>query len=130
MDLNAIHGILFNAQIMFMAALAIWSAALAARSQPLSGNFFGAVATNAMLAVAVLIVGIIMFAQGLRVDRPTIYFLYMAWLIVIMPGLFSILRGSDDRSAALKFAILATFNVFVSLSMWERGLVGPWQPGI
>lgn len=129
MDLNDIHGILFNAQIMFMAVLGLWSAVLAARSQPLSGNFFGAVATNALLAVAVLIVGIVMFAQGLRVERPTIYFLYMAWLIVIMPGLFSILRGGDDSSAALKFALLAIFNVFVSLSMWERGLVGPWLPG-
>jgi hypothetical protein len=56
------------------------------------------------------------------------YFLYMAYLIVIMPGLFSMLRGRDDREAALYFALLAVFNVFVSLSMLQRGLVGPWLP--
>jgi hypothetical protein len=52
----------------------------------------------------------------------------MAWLIVIMPGLFSMLRGRDDRHAAIAFTILCVFNVFVGLSMWQRGLVGPWLP--
>jgi hypothetical protein len=45
-----------------------------------------------------------------------------------MPGLFSLLRGRDDRNAALAFAILALFNFFVGLSMTQRGLVGPWLP--
>ena len=128
MDLNSIHGILFNAHILFMAALALWSIVMAVRNRSISGQFFGAVATSALLAASVLIVGIIMYASGLRIERPTIYFLYMAWLIVIMPGLFSMLRGRDDRDAALAFALLATFNVFVSLSMLQRGLVGPWLP--
>ena len=128
MDLNTIHGILFNAHILFMAALALWSVVMAVRSGSISGQFFGAVATSALLAAAVLLIGIIMFVSGLRVERTTIYFLYMAYLVVIMPGLFSMLRGRDDRQAALAFALLATFNVFVSLSMLQRGLVGPWLP--
>lgn len=129
MTLDTIHGILFNAHILFMGALALWSIAVAASGGSISGQFFGAVATNAILAGVVLLLGVIMFAQGLRVERTTIYFLYMAYLIVIMPGLFSMLRGRDDREAALFFALLATFNVFVSLSMLQRGLVGPWLPG-
>lgn len=128
MNLNDIHGILFNAHILFSLALGVWAAAMAANNRSISGQFWGAVATSAMLAGAVLLVGVIMFAQGLRVERPTIYFLYMAWLIVIMPGLFSMLRGRDDRHAAIAFSMLAIFNVFVSVSMWQRGLVGPWLP--
>ena len=128
MDLNTIHGILFNAHILFMGILALWSIVMAVRTESISGQFFGAVATSALLAAAVVLIGIIMFASGLRIDRPTIYFLYMAYLVVIMPGLFSMLRGRDDRQAALFFALLATFNVFVSLSMVQRGLVGPWLP--
>ena len=128
MDLNTIHGILFNAHILFMAVLGLWSIVMAVRTNSISGQFFGAVATSALLAAVVLLIGIIMFLQGLTVERPTIYFLYMAWLIIIMPGLFSMLRGRDDREAALYFAMLAVFNVFVSLSMWQRGLVGPWLP--
>ena len=128
MGLNAVHTILFNAQMLFSLALGVWAAALAVRDQPISGNFWGSVATQALLCAAVLLVGIVMALQGLRLERTTVYFLYMAWLVVIMPGLFSLLRGRDDRSAAVAFSILCIFNFFVGLSMWQRGLVGPWLP--
>ena len=126
MNLNDIHGILFNAYILFTLALGVWSAVMAARRQSISGNFWGAVATGAILAAVILLAGIIMYAQGLRVERPTIYFLYMTWLVIIMPGLFSMLRGRDDSSAALAFSILAVFNFFVAISMLQRGLISPW----
>lgn len=128
MTLNDLHAILFNAHIIYSLALCIWGAVMAARGGSISGNFFGAVATSALLAAAVLLIGLVMFAQGLRVERTTIYILYMVWLIVLMPGLFSLLRGRDDRDAAIAFSILSIFNFFVSLSMWQRGLVGPWLP--
>jgi hypothetical protein len=124
--LNDIHGVLFNAHIMFSLILGIWAAGMAARNQSVSGNFWGAVATITVLAALVLIVGILMAITGLRIARMTIYFLYMAWLVVIMPGLFTMLRGRDDRSAAIAFAILSFFNASTSFSMWSRGLVGPW----
>jgi hypothetical protein len=124
--LSDIHGILFNAHILFSAALGIWAAGLAATNRPLSGNFWGAVATGTILAVGVLLIGIIMTLSGLRVARLTIYFLYMLWLVIIMPGLFTLLRGRDDRSAAIAFAALCFFNAATSLSMWQRGLVAPW----
>ena len=128
MQLNDIHGILFNAYILYSLALGAWSASMAARERSISGGFWGAVATGAILAGVVLVLGIGMFAQGLRVERPTVYFLYMAWLVVVMPGLFSMLRGRDDRHAAIAFSILSFFNVFVGISMWQRDLVGPWLP--
>jgi hypothetical protein len=128
MTLDAIHSILFNMHILYSLALGIWSAVMAAREQSISGNFWGAVATSAILAAVVLLVGVVMILQGLRLERTGIYLLYMLWLIIIMPGLFSMLRGRDDRSAALAFSMLSFFNFFVSLSMQERGLVSPWLP--
>lgn len=124
--LNDIHTILFNMHILYSAALGVWAAAVAARNQALSGSFWGAVVTYALLAGAVTLVGIIMTAQGLRPDRIVTYYLYMAWLVVIMPGLFSLLRGRDDRSAAIAFSILAFFNATTSISMWQRQIVAPW----
>jgi uncharacterized membrane protein YiaA len=80
------------------------------------------------LAGAVLVIGIVLTLMGLRPadERLGLYYLYMAWLVVIMPGLFSMLRGRDDRSAALAFAMLAFFNAGVSFSMAQRGIIGPW----
>ena len=101
---------------------------IAGRNQPVPGGYWGAVVTQSILAGAILVLGIILTLTGARpVDgRLELYFLYMAWLAVIMPGLFSILRGRDDRSAALSFAMLAFFNAGVSLSMMERQIIGPW----
>ena len=67
-----------------------------------------------------------MTLQGLRPQRLTLYYLYMAFLIIIMPGLFSLLRGRDDRSAAIAFSILALFNATTAFSMAQRDVIGPW----
>jgi hypothetical protein len=81
-----------------------------------------------MLVGVTLLIGVIMALQGMRPEdgRLVLYFLYMAFLLVIMPGLFSMLRGRDDRSAAVAFAILAFFNASVSISMATRMITGPW----
>jgi hypothetical protein len=129
MNLSDIHGVLFNAHILFSFVMAVWAAVMAARDQSISGNFWGALATITLLAAMVLGVGVILVLGGYRPadGRLTLYFLYMAWLVVIMPGLFTLLRGRDDRSAALAFAILALFNAFTSISMAQRMITGPWM---
>ncbi len=126
MNLNDIHSILFNAYIIYAVILGVWSAVTAARGESISGSFWGAVATSAILAAAVTLIGILMTLQGLRPQRIVVYYLYMAFLIVIMPGLFTMLRGRDDRSAAIAFSILAFFNATTAFSMWQREILGPW----
>ena len=126
MTLNDLHAILFNAHILYSVALGIWAGVTAAREESISGNFWGAVATSAILALIVMVLGVVMTAQGLRPHRLTIYYLYMLWLIIIMPGLFTLLRGRDDRQAAIAFSILAFFNAATSFSMVQREVVGPW----
>lgn len=126
MGFNDIHNILFNASILFTLVLGVWSAVMAARNEPISGNFWGAIATYAILAGLVLLVGVIMTLQGLRPQRTIIYYLYMVWLVIILPGLFSLLRGRDDRSAALAFSLLCFFNAATSFSMYQRNVIGPW----
>ena len=125
--MNLIHTIMFNMHIFYSLALGIWAAVLAARNRSISGNFWGAVAISALLAGSVTLVGVIMFAQGLRPERPLTYFLYMAWLTVIMPGLYTMLHGREDRNAAIAFSILAFFNAATSMSMWQRSIVAPWM---
>jgi hypothetical membrane protein len=126
MDLNDLHNILFNMHILYSVLLGIWAAFMAAQNQSISGSFWGAVVISAGLAAGVTLVGVIMTLQGLRPQRIVLYYLYMAFLIVIMPGLFSLLRGRDDRSAAIAFSILAFFNASTSISMLQRSVLGPW----
>lgn len=120
------HAVLFNMQILYSIFLGVYAAVLAARQESISGNFWGAMLAYAGLNGFTLLVGILLALNGYTVaagGRTTIYFLYMAFLCVIMPGLFSLLRGRDDRNAAIAFSLLALFNASVSISMFQRGLV-------
>ncbi|MBC7871995.1 MAG: hypothetical protein H7Y09_14210 [Chitinophagaceae bacterium] len=132
MELNEIHNILFNAHILYSLVMSVWAAVMASRNESISGNFWGAVATGAVLAAAITVIGVIMALQGLQPGpednkRLGLYFIYMSWLVIIMPGLFTLLRGRDDRSAAIAFAILAFFNASVSFSMMQRMVISPWS---
>jgi hypothetical protein len=126
MTLADLHNILFNWHILYSFILGGWAVIMAARRESISGNFWGGVAVGTGLAGVVLVVGIILTLQGLTTARLVTYYLYMAWLVIIMPGLFFMLRGRDDRNAAIAFAVLSIFNGFTSLSMLQRGLTGPW----
>ena len=126
--MEAIHDILFNAHILYSSILGIWAAITVARNEALSGGYWGAVMISAFLAGGVLLLGLLLTALGFRPrsGRLLIYFLYMAWLTIIMPGLFSLLKGRDDRSAAIAYTILAFFNTTTSISMVQRDIVTGW----
>ncbi len=127
-----LHQILFNMHILYSLALGVWAvfAAASARGQEsLSGNYWGAVVVYALLAGITLLVGVALLLTGfqLRSGRTVVYVLYMLWLAIIMPGLFSLMSGRDDRQAAFAYALLAFFNFSTSLSMIQRELIGPWD---
>ena len=126
--MEALHTILFNMHILYAVILGVYSVILSSRNEGMSGHFWGAMMIDAGLAGATLVVGLLLALQGYTIERQTIYFLYMFFLVIIMPGLFSLLRGRDDRNAAIAFAILAFFNASVSISMFQRGLVAWIQP--
>ena len=123
-----LHSILFNMHILYSLALGLWAASIAIRRGEISGNYWGAILTYSLLAGATLILGIVLLASGYqpRSGRVVVYVLYMFWLAIIMPGLYSMMSGRDDRQAAIAYAVLALFNFSTSLSMIERELVGPW----
>ena len=123
-----IHQILFNMHILYSLALGVWAVVIFTRKESISGNYWGAILTYALLAGATLALGVVLLISGFepRSGRVIVYILYMLWLTIIMPGLFSLMSGRDDRQAALAFALLAFFNFSTSLSMIERELVGPW----
>ncbi len=129
--LSDIHGVLFNAILWFSGFMGVWGVVMAARNRSISGGFWGAVAILTGLAAVTTVIGVMLSLQGaIPVSgRLGTYYIYMAWLVIIMPGMFTQLRGRDDSAAALAFAMLSVFNLFVGLSMQSRGLVGPWVVG-
>ena len=119
------HNILFSMQTLYSLIIGFYAAWLGAREKPLSGNFFGTIAVYALLNFLILMIGMLLLTSGYTIEasgRIVIYVLYMVFLIVILPGIFSIMSGRDDRSAAFIFGASAIFNAAVSYSMFARGL--------
>lgn len=120
-----VHERLFWMQMLYSFGIGVYAAWLSASQRELSGNFFGTIAVYALLNVVIFSIGMFLLFNGYTVEdngRILIYALYMLFLVVILPGIFSIMHGRDDRSAALIFGVSAMFNAAVSFSMFERGL--------
>ncbi|MEM9953842.1 MAG: hypothetical protein AAF846_19690 [Chloroflexota bacterium] len=120
-----IHERLFWMQMIYSFAIGVYAAWLSASKRDLSGNFFGTIAVYGILNAVIFVIGMILLFNGYTIQdngRIVIYSLYMLFLVVILPGIFSIMRGRDDRSAGLIFGVSAMFNAAVSFSMFERGL--------
>jgi hypothetical protein len=120
-----IHTILFNMQMLYSFAIGVYAAWLGARQNPLTGNFWGTIAVYSILNVVIFVVGLVLMLTGYTIQsggRSFIYILYMLFLIVILPGIFAIMQGRDDKRAAIIFGMTAMFNAAVSFSMMDRGL--------
>jgi ABC-type spermidine/putrescine transport system permease subunit II len=122
--LETLHEATNNAYILFSFALGVWAAFIGAQNVPISGNFWGAMWTNTILAGLVLGVAIILFVLGIEAKRG-VYYLYGIYFVISLPGVFTIMKGNDNRRAAIFFAIVALFN---SAAAYRAGteLVKPW----
>jgi hypothetical protein len=123
--LGTLATVLINAYILFCFALGIWAGYLGLRGRGLGGNFWGAVALCAGLAVVELLIFLLRWGSGAAFERPGINLLYSAYFIIALPGTFAILRGRDDRVAALIFAGVAIFTALAAISYADPSRIRP-----
>ncbi len=128
--LNTLATIIMNAYMLFGFALGIWAGVIAFRGQTLGGDFWGALWICTGLAAAGLLVFVLQLLAGEHFERPVINLLYGAYFIVALPGTFAIMRGRDDRVAALIFAGVAIFSALAAVSYVDAARIRPplFQP--
>jgi hypothetical protein len=120
---NTLAVILNTAYILFSLALGFWAGYTAVRGGKLGGQYWGAIFTAAGLAVIELIVWLARTLAGEQLRW--VYFLYLAYFIIVYPGTFALLRGRDDRRAAAIFAGVAIFTALSAISASDptRGVI-------
>jgi hypothetical protein len=130
--LDTLATVTLTAYILFGFILGVWAAYLGLTGRGLSGQFWGAMWMCTLLAVAELVLFLLRWALGAPFDRPIINILYGAYFIVALPGTFAILRGRDDRVAALIFAGVAIFSALAAISYLDAQGVRPplFEPGV
>jgi hypothetical protein len=121
----ALATIFNNAYILFCFALGIWAGYIALRGESLGGQFWGAMWTCTILAGLGLLawLGRSLVHEELR----WVYVLYELFFILVLPGTFALLRGRDDRVAALIFAGVAIFSALAAISAADpsRAVIAP-----
>ncbi len=117
--LVALHTILTNAYTLFCFLLGFWALLITIRNQPIGGGFWGALVIGAVIAVVLLIVTLLLQLNGLPPARGWLYYLYLAFFVIVLPGTFALLRGRDDRTAAAIYTAVILFTALASLTRWD-----------
>lgn len=110
-----LHRVLSNTVWMFYLLIAVWGLIRAIRGMSVDGSYFGAIAVIQIVLVLQAILGGILYLSGGRPDRQLIHYLYGAFGIVFLPGLFAYLQGDDSNRAQWIYALAALFMFGVIL---------------
>jgi hypothetical protein len=113
--IGELHRVLSNTLWMFYLAIGLWGLYRAIRGMSVDGSFFGAVAVIQIVIVVQALLGGILYLGGARPGRELVHYLYAAFGIVFLPGLFAYLRGDTSNRAQWMFAFGALFMFGVIL---------------
>jgi len=115
MNLPQIHSALANACLIFSLIIAGYGFILYFRQQGIDSNFWGTLAAGELLFLAQAVLGMLLYASGLRVPRTWVHALYGIVLVITLPGAYALTRSRDSRREVLIYAILGLFLAGVTL---------------
>lgn len=110
-----VHRVLSNTIWMFYLAIGLWGLYRALRGRTVDGSYFGAIAVIQIVIVVQAILGVILYLSGARPGRELVHYLYAAFGVVFLPGLFAYLRGDDSNQAQWIYALASLFMFGVIL---------------
>ncbi len=118
--LITMHDRLSVTVILFMFAIGLWGVFTFMRGGVLGGSISGAMIIGQILITVQVVLGAILFADGLR-PKSSIHYLYGATALIVMPFAYSYLQRRDPRQALLFFSIAALFIGGVSIRAITTG---------
>jgi hypothetical protein len=117
-----LHNVLSNAAVLFFLLLGLWGLFRAFRKHGVDGSYMGALVIGELIFVVQAVLGIIMAIGGASPGRGTFHFLYGAFALVAMPGLFAYLRGDDSNKAQWYYGLAAVFLFGIALRAIDTGI--------
>ena len=103
-----LHTRLANAVVIFMLLMGLWGVLNFIRRLPVTPNYFGALVIGEGLVLAQSLLGISLFAFGLRAGG-LIHYLYGIMTIISLPAAFAYLQGDTSRKATTIYALVCLF---------------------
>lgn len=116
-----LHGVLSNSAVLFFLILGVWGLFRAIRKQGVNGSYLGALVIGELIFVAQAVMGIILALGGGVPGRGAFHYLYGAFALVALPGLFAYLRGDDSNLAQWYYGLATLFLFGIALRAISTG---------
>jgi hypothetical protein len=116
-----IHKNLQVTMMLFMIAIGVWGCGLFASRKAIGGDFWGALVIGEGLIIIQALLGIALYAGGLRPARDVFHILYGIVAVISIPGAFAFTRGRDNRYEALIYGLIGFFLMGISLRAKTTG---------
>lgn len=104
-----IHGVVSNSAVLFFLLLGLWGLFRAIRKNGVDGSYLGALVIGELIFVAQALIGIILAIGGGVPGRGIVHYIYGAFALVALPGLFAFTRGDDSNTAQWYYALATLF---------------------
>ncbi len=99
---------LYNTALLFSAFMAVWSFWLWFRREELNSNFWGALVINAILLIVQLVLGGLLYLNGIAAER-WVHYLYDIMMAITIPAIFGYTRGRSTYQEGLVYAVALFF---------------------
>ncbi len=118
--MTEIHGRLANTALLFIGIMALWGFLRYFRKQGPDPSYFGALLIGEILILVQGALGIYLWLNGLRPDRP-IHVLYGVISALTIPGAYLYTKGREERRDMLIYAAALAFLVGILLRSTQTG---------
>ena len=112
--IGELHRIVSLSTVIFLGFLGIWGFVRSVRNNSVDGSYMGALVIGELLLITQALLGLILVIDGARPGR-TVHFIYGAFALVALPGLFAYLKGDDTNTSQWYFAIATLFLAGVAV---------------
>jgi heme A synthase len=116
-----LHRVLSNTTWLFFLLVGIWGMYRAIRGYNVDGSYLGAMVIGEILFIVQAFLGVILIV-GAGSPGRAVHFLYGAFAVVALPGLFAYLRGDDSNNSQWAYAIMVLFLFGVALRAIGTGV--------
>jgi heme A synthase len=117
-----LHRVISNSAYLFFLLLGLWGFYRAIRKRGVDGGYMGALVIGELIFVVQAVLGIILAVGGETPGRGAFHYLYGAFAVVALPGLFAYLKGDDSNTAQWYYATAAVFLFGIALRAITTGV--------
>jgi hypothetical protein len=116
MTLSDIQTRLYIACLIYSLAVGGWAFFLSFKNRPIDANFWGALAINEILFVAVSVIDVILIVTGgITPERPWVHLLYTATGILTIPVGYTFTQGRNTAREAGIYGAVCLFLAGIAI---------------